>query len=97
MRTSSIFAASASLLSLAHARIIGVGVPSTIKPGEPFELVIQAQNYIQSVTDVSIAVGYAVGGNPAGSGLGIFITAFDLGEINHHLETIYTSCISFPS
>lgn len=82
MRPTSIFAASASLLSLAHARIGGIGVPSTIKPGDTFNLVIEGTGYIQSVTDVSIAVGYAHGSAPLDDGLGIFITAFDLGRFH---------------
>jgi hypothetical protein len=81
MRASGVLAASASLFSLAHARIFGVGIPSAIKPGDTFDLIIEAQNYIQSVTDVAIAVGYSLGGAPAADGLGIFITAFDLGNV----------------
>lgn len=80
MRTSSLFAAAAPILSLAQARIQGLGIPSTIKPGDSFNLVIQGSNYIQRVTDVSIAVGYNLGGTPLDYGLGNFITAFDLGE-----------------
>lgn len=80
MRTSSTFAASAFLLSLAQARIAGVSVPSTIKAGDTFTLIIRGTGYIQTVTDVSIAVGYFPGETaPLDDGLGIFITAFDLG------------------
>lgn len=84
MRLTSITAATAPLLSLAHARIGGIGVPSTIKPGDTFNLIIEGTGYIQSVTDVSIAVGYALGDAPQADGLSIFITAFDLGE-SHEL------------
>lgn len=79
MHTSTIFAATASLFSLTQARIGGIGVPSTIKPGSTFDLIIEGTGYIQSVTDVSIAVGYYPGAAPQADGLGIFITAFDLG------------------
>ena len=79
MRLSNIIAASASLLSLAHARIVGVGIPQTIKPGDTFNLIIVSENYIQSVTDVSIAVGYASGVAPIDS-LGRFVNAFYLGR-----------------
>lgn len=81
MRPSSILAASATLLSLVHARIDGISVPSTIKPGDTFNLIFENEIYIQSVTDVSMAVGYAEGSNPPGGSLGIFITAFDLGKL----------------
>lgn len=93
MRPTSIIAASASLISLAQARIGGIGVPSTIKPGDTFNLVIEGTGYIQSVTDVSIAVGYARGGAPLGDGLGIFITAFDLGKLG--FGPIPSSCLRF--
>lgn len=88
MRPSNILTASASLLSLTQARIFGVGIPSTIKPGDTFNLIIEAQDYIQSVTDVSIAVGYSLGAAPAADGLGIFITAFDLGKAEPSCEKL---------
>lgn len=57
MRTS--FAASATaLLSLANARITGISVPETIKPGDTIDAIIVSSNYIQSVYDVAIAFGY---------------------------------------
>lgn len=81
MRTFSIFAASASLLlSQVQARIGGISVPSIIKAGDTFNLIIEGTDYIQSVTDVSLAVGYFPGAAPLGDGLGSFITAFDLGQ-----------------
>lgn len=81
MRTSNIFAASATLLSLVQAKIAGISVPSTIKSGDTFNFIIEGTGYIQSVTDVSIAVGYYPGAAPLDDGLGIFITAFDLGKV----------------
>lgn len=86
MRPISILAASASVLSVAQARIGGIGVPSTIKAGDTFNLTIQGHNYIQSITDVSIAVGYCPGGALPGGSLGVFITAFDLGRLQPVLE-----------
>lgn len=81
MRTFGILAASASfLLSQVQARIAGLSVPSTIKAGDTFNLIIEGTDYIQSVTDVSLAVGYFPGAAPLGDGLGIYITAFDLGK-----------------
>lgn len=77
-----ILAASASLLlSQVHARIGGISVPSTIKAGDTFNLIIKGTDYIQTVTDISLAVGYFPGAAPpGGDGLGIFITAYDLGQ-----------------
>lgn len=69
----------ASLASVAHARIVGFGVPETIKAGDTFDAIILSENYIQSVTDVVIAFGYSPGVAPAES-LGNFISASDLGK-----------------
>lgn len=92
MRTFSILAATASLLlSQVQARIGGISVPSTIKAGDTFNLIIEGTGYIQTVTDVSLAVGYFPGAAPLGDGLGIFITAFDLGQFDSdHLFLLLT-------
>ncbi|KUI60819.1 hypothetical protein VP1G_08017 [Cytospora mali] len=95
MRASSILTAAASLLSLAQARIIGVGVPSTIKPGDTFDLVIGTEGYIQSVTDVAIAVGYSSGTAPSGA-LGTFIAAVDLVD-KSNLSNNYTESVTLPA
>ncbi|KAF3770851.1 hypothetical protein M406DRAFT_320533 [Cryphonectria parasitica EP155] len=96
MRASSILAASAPLLSLVQARIGGIGIPSTIKPGDTFNLVIEGEGYIQSVTDVSIAVGYNPGANPLDYGLGIFITAFDL-VADSNYDGNYNKSVTLPA
>jgi hypothetical protein len=49
-------------LNPTDARIEGIAVPATIKPGQPgFNAVIISANYIQSVYDVAIAFGAAPG------------------------------------
>lgn len=58
MRASIAAAATAALSSLASARITGISVPETIKPGDTIDAIIVSSNYIQSVYDVSIAFGY---------------------------------------
>lgn len=50
-----------TLVSLASARIVGFAVPQTIRPGDGFNAIIEVENYIQSVYDVSIAFGVAKG------------------------------------
>lgn len=81
MRFSSIFAATASLVAVTQARVSGVGIPSTIKPGDDFDLIILTENYIQRVTDVAIAIGYEEGSQPLGGGsLGIFFNSYGLGK-----------------
>ncbi|EFY89892.1 hypothetical protein MAC_04101 [Metarhizium acridum CQMa 102] len=63
-------AVAASLLALAHARITGISVPETIKPGDTINATIISENYIQAVYDVAIAFGYAPGhGTPESLGL----------------------------
>ncbi|PSR78497.1 hypothetical protein BD289DRAFT_344446, partial [Coniella lustricola] len=89
--------ASAPLLSLAHARISGIGIPSTIKPGDSFDLVIQGTGYIQSVTDVSIAVGWNYGTVPfADNALGIFLAAFDLVS-KSNVNDKYNKSLTLPA
>ncbi|KPM34852.1 hypothetical protein AK830_g11716 [Neonectria ditissima] len=61
MRLSLTAAAAAALLAVAEARITGISVPSTIKPGDTFDVIIESSNYIQTVYDVAIAVGYTAG------------------------------------
>jgi hypothetical protein len=78
MRFATVLAASASMLSLASGRIIGISVPDTIKPGDGFNAIIQVENYIQSVYDVAIAFGVAPGkGFP--DSLGTVMNSFYLG------------------
>ena len=53
--------ASTLLIPLASCRIEGIAVPRVIKPGEGFNIKLLTSNYIQSVYDVSVAVGVAPG------------------------------------
>ncbi|KAH6893484.1 hypothetical protein B0T10DRAFT_274512 [Thelonectria olida] len=57
----SLAATAATLFAAANARITGIAVPETIKPGDTFDVVIESSNYIQTVYDVAIAFGYAPG------------------------------------
>ncbi|KHN97639.1 uncharacterized protein MAM_04654 [Metarhizium album ARSEF 1941] len=60
----------AGILALAQARIRGIAVPETIKPGDTINVTIVNENYIQAVYDVAIAFGYAPGhGIPQSLGL----------------------------
>ncbi|KAJ4389215.1 hypothetical protein N0V93_006678 [Gnomoniopsis smithogilvyi] len=96
MHISTILAASASLLCLVQARIGGIGVPAIIKSGDTFDLIIEGTGYIQSVTDVSIAVGYYPGAAPLGDGLGIFVTAFDLVSKSNY-DGNFNKSVVFPA
>jgi hypothetical protein len=78
MRLTSPVVAASSLVSLASARIIGVGVPDVIHATEGFSIRIYSENYIQSVADVAIAVGGAPVNFPPGS-LGTLYDSFYLG------------------
>jgi hypothetical protein len=60
----------AALVALADARITGISVPETIKPGDTITAYIKSSNYIQTVYDVAIAFGYGPGaGTPQSLGL----------------------------
>lgn len=59
MRCSTIFAMAAPLVTVASARITGIAVPETIKPGDSFTAVVEVSNYIQSVYDLAIVSGVA--------------------------------------
>src|SRR3569833_105653 len=78
MRFSSAAIAAASVFSVAEAKINGISVPATIKPGDGFNMVIESSDFIQSVYDVAIAVGYAPGKGFPGD-LGTPIGSYNLG------------------
>ncbi|PNP75352.1 hypothetical protein FNYG_11156 [Fusarium nygamai] len=75
----SIAAASTALLALAEARITGIKVPKEIAAGEPFEVIIVRENYIQSVFDSSIVFGYAPPAQYPGT-IGQILGSFALGK-----------------
>jgi hypothetical protein len=78
-----------SLLSLASARIIGIAVPETIRPGDGFNAIIQTEDYIQSVYDVAIAFGVASGAGYGPGNLGTVLDSYYLGpgESSYILST----------
>ncbi len=71
-------AAVASLLAVAQAKINGISLPATIQPGQGFNLIIESSDFIQSIYDVSIAVGYATGAGYPGD-LGTVLGSYYLG------------------
>lgn len=65
-------------LSTASARIIGISSPSTLAPNSTFTLTLLTENYIQSVSDISVAWGYSLApGYP--TTLGSFVQSAYLG------------------
>ncbi|PNP37714.1 hypothetical protein TGAMA5MH_10387 [Trichoderma gamsii] len=83
-------------LASANAIISGIAVPETIKPGEPFQLTIETQNYIQAVSDISIAVGYQKGdGYP--DCLGTVLGSFYLGPSKSNILTNITETLTIPA
>jgi hypothetical protein len=85
MRFQTSLAAAASLLTLSTARIVGIAVPETIKPGDGFNAIIETENYIQSVYDVAIAFGAAPGDGNVDS-LGTVMGSFYLGPGKNHFQ-----------
>ncbi|KAF2238387.1 hypothetical protein EV356DRAFT_573481 [Viridothelium virens] len=60
MRAQTLLAAGAALLtSRASAIISGFAVPSTIAAGQPFDVIVETADYIQTVQDVAISFGIA--------------------------------------
>ena len=50
-----------------------------VAPGSEFSVIIETQNYIQSVQDVAISFGYAPQASPDNEGLGVFLNSRFLG------------------
>ncbi|KAI8668276.1 hypothetical protein NCS55_00852800 [Fusarium keratoplasticum] len=92
----SIALAATSLLALTEARIVGISVPKTIKPGEDFEAIIISENYIQSVYDVAIAFGYSPGKGFPGS-LGQVADSFYLGPDESNQLHNFNKTIKIPT
>ncbi|KAL2682605.1 hypothetical protein Neosp_007057 [[Neocosmospora] mangrovei] len=91
----SIALAATSLLALTEARIVGISVPKTIKPGEDFEAIIISENYIQSVYDVAIAFGYSPGKGFPGS-LGQVADSFYLGPEESNQLHNFNKTVKIP-
>ncbi|KAF7545723.1 hypothetical protein G7Z17_g8950 [Cylindrodendrum hubeiense] len=92
----SLAATAAALLAVTEARINGISVPSTIKPGDTFDVIIESSNYIQSVYDVAIAVGYAPG-NGYPESLGSIANSFYLGPAKSNQLHSFNETITIPS
>jgi len=95
MRFQTSLAAAASLLTLASARIIGIAVPDTIKPGDGFNAIIETENYIQSVYDIAIAFGVASGNEAPGS-LGTVLGSYYLGPEQSNVAN-FTKWVTLPA
>ncbi|KAK7408104.1 hypothetical protein QQX98_009759 [Neonectria punicea] len=92
----SIAAAAAVLLGTAQAHINGISVPSTIKPGDTFNVIILSSNWIQSSYDAAIVFGYASGNGYPGS-LGTVVETFRLGpELSNQLHN-FNETITIPA
>ncbi|KAH7000232.1 hypothetical protein EDB80DRAFT_106593 [Ilyonectria destructans] len=85
----------AALLSTAQAHINGISVPSTIKPGDTFNVIILSSNWIQSSYDVAIAFGYATGKGFPGS-LGTVADSFYLGPDESNQLRNFNKTITIP-
>lgn len=75
---STLAVAAAALAPVVSGIITGIAVPQTIKAGEGFNLRITTANYIQSVYDVSAAVGIWPG-NGLPDSLGQVLGSYYLG------------------
>lgn len=89
-------ATATAILSVASARIIGIAVPETIRPGAGFNAVIMTENYIQSVYDVAIAFGYAPGSGFPGA-LGSTLGSYYLGPEQSNTLYNITKWVPVPA
>lgn len=97
MRFSTLLASTASLLSLATARITGFSAPSTVTPGAPIALRIRAENYIQPVQDIAIAFGISPSEEHHPRSLGTFMGEKALGPGKPKLHAQMTMSQNRPS
>ncbi|KAM5353842.1 hypothetical protein ACJ41O_000492 [Fusarium nematophilum] len=88
-------AAATTLLALTEARITGIAVPKTIKPGEEFDAIILSSNYIQSVYDVAIAFGYVPGKGYPGT-IGQVADSFYLGPDESNQLHNFNKTVKIP-
>ena len=58
MRLTTTLAALLSTTALTSARIVGIASPATLVPSQPFTLTLLTENYIQRVSDISVAWGF---------------------------------------
>ncbi|KAF4472719.1 secreted NIS1 [Fusarium albosuccineum] len=91
----SVAAVATTLLALTEARIVGIKVPKTIKPGDEFEAVIISENYIQSVYDVAIAFGYVNGKGYPGT-LGPVADSFYIGPDESNQLHSFNKTLTIP-
>lgn len=73
-----------ALLGIASARIVGVAAPTELAPGADLEVTLITENYIQSVLDVSAAVGLSPVVFP--DTLGVYVGSFYLGPGKIHKD-----------
>ncbi|KAK2596167.1 hypothetical protein QQS21_006444 [Conoideocrella luteorostrata] len=95
MRTSFSLVAGA-LLSVTQARITGIAVPDTIKPGDTIDAVIHSSNYIQTVYDVAIAFGYS-SGNGYPQSLGVVAGSMYLGPAESNKAQDFSKKVLIPA
>jgi len=89
-------AATASLAGLSSARIVGVAVPATIRPGDGFNAIIQTEDYIQSVLDIAIGFGVAPGAGSGGD-LANVLGTFYLGPEQSNVLYNVTKWVDVPA
>ncbi|KPM39884.1 hypothetical protein AK830_g6664 [Neonectria ditissima] len=88
--------AAVALLGTAQAHINGISVPSTIKPGDTFDVIILSSNWIQSSYDAAIVFGYASGNGFPGS-LGTVVETFRLGPERSNQLHNFNETITIPA
>ena len=98
MRTSITLVSALTLLATStQARITGFYAPKTVAADSDVKLLIQGENYIQTIQDVAIAFGSQHGIHPAPDSLGTLWGSKYLGPDDSNVESNITAIVHIPS
>ena len=98
MRTSTTLVSALTLLATStQARITGFYAPKTVAANSDVKLLIQGENYIQSIQDVAIAFGSQHGTNPTPDSLGTLLGSKYLGPDDSNVVANITATVHIPS
>lgn len=98
MRTAAILGSALALLTAtAQARITGFYAPKTIAPNSEIKLLVEGEDYIQSIQDVAIAFGLQHGTSPTPDSLGTLLGSQYLGPNQSNVVGNITAIVQIPA
>jgi hypothetical protein len=93
----STLASTLAIFSVTTARIVGVSTPSTLTPNSTFPITLIAENYIQSVSEIAVAWGFAGPSSASAYTLGRFTNSSYLGPEKSNTLTNVTIEATVPA